>query len=115
MSMRGTSFRVDKENGKIAGVCAGIANQTGLDPLIVRAAFVIASLIGAMPWTLIGYFVLAWVGSPRNAPREAAPGRLAGREQARERMRDLDLRMQAIETHVTSSNSKLAREIEELR
>jgi hypothetical protein len=30
-------------------------------------------------------------------------------------MRSLDLRMQAIETYVTSSNSKLAREIEELR
>jgi hypothetical protein len=30
-------------------------------------------------------------------------------------MRDLDARMQAIETHVTSSNTALAREIEELR
>jgi phage shock protein C len=116
MNMRGTGFRVDKENGKIAGVCAGIANQTGLDPFIIRAAFVIASVIGAMPWTLIAYFVLAWVGTPKNAARrEAAPAPLARREQARERMRDLDLRMQAIETYVTSSNSKLAREIEELR
>lgn len=116
MNMRGHSFRVDKENGKIAGVCAGIANQTGLDPLVIRAAFVVASVIGAMPWTLIAYFVLAWVGSPKSAARrEAAPGRLVAREQTRERMRDLDLRMQAIETYVTSSNSKLAREIEELR
>jgi hypothetical protein len=30
-------------------------------------------------------------------------------------MRNIDLRMQAIETYVTSSNSSLAREIEELR
>jgi phage shock protein C len=116
MNMRGTSFRVDKENGKIAGVCAGIANQTGLDPLIIRAAFVVGSLIGALPWTLIAYFVLAWVGTSKNgARRETAPSRVVQREQARERMRDLDRRMQAIETYVTSSNSKLAREIEELR
>jgi len=116
MNMRGSSFRVDKENGKVAGVCAGIANQTGLDPLIIRAAFVIASVLGAMPWTLIAYVVLAWAGSPKNgARREVAPNRVAAREQARDRMRDLDRRMQAIETYVTSSNSKLAREIEELR
>ena len=36
-------------------------------------------------------------------------------EEQRQRMRNIDLRMQAIETHVTSSNSRLAREIEELR
>ena len=37
------------------------------------------------------------------------------REEARERIRNMDLRMQAIETYVTSSNSRLAREIEDLR
>ena len=35
--------------------------------------------------------------------------------ETRARMRDLDARMQAIETHVTSSNVMLAKEIDELR
>ena len=54
--------------------------------------------------------------SPSAAQRAAtaAPARRS-REESRERMRNLDLRMQAIETYVTSSNSQLAREIEELR
>jgi phage shock protein C len=116
MNIGGNTFRVDRENGKLAGVCAGIANQTGLDPLIIRAAFVIATVLGAFPWTLIAYGVLAMIGSPkRTAVRSEATGRVAGREEVRERMRSLDRRMQEIETYVTSSNSKLAREIEELR
>jgi phage shock protein C len=116
MNIRGHSFQVDREQRKIAGVCAGIANQTGLDALIVRAAFVIAALLSHFTWVLIAYGVLAVIGTPRGAARrEAAPGRVAAREEARERMRALDLRMQAIESYVTSSNSRLAREIEELR
>ena len=72
-------------------------------------------MIGAFPWTLIAYGVAYAVGQPqRPAPATPRPAR-AGREESRERMRNLDLRMQAIETYVTSSNSRLAREIEELR
>ena len=117
MNMRGHSFRVDKENAKIAGVCAGIANQFGIDPTIVRIGFVIAALAIKFPLFLLAYGILAVVGQPkRGLNRPAASGnRLVSREETRERMRDLDRRMQEIETYVTSSNSKLAREIEELR
>ena len=53
----------------------------------------------------------------RSAHLRATRGlsRATSREESRERVRNLDLRMQAIETYVTSSNSQLAREIEELR
>lgn len=112
MNMRRTRFEVDRENGKLAGVCAGIANMTGLDATIVRIALVVVTVLGAFPWTLIAYGVAAVVGQPR---KRAAYTPVAGRDEARERMRNMDLRMQAIETYVTSSNSKLAREIEELR
>jgi phage shock protein C len=112
MNMRGKRFEVDRENGKIAGVCAGLANTTGLDPTIIRIALVVVTLLGAFPWTLILYAVAAFAGQPR---RRAAYTPVAGRDETRERMRNMDLRMQAIETYVTSSNSKLAREIEELR
>jgi len=40
------SFRLDKHNGKLAGVCSGIGNYFGIDPLLVRLGFVIATLVG---------------------------------------------------------------------
>lgn len=113
MNMRRNRFEVDRDNGKLAGVCAGIATMTGLDATIVRIAFVLAAVL-VTPWVLLGYGVLALVGRPR-AQSGYALTRAPDRDEARERMRNMDLRMQAIETYVTSSNSKLAREIEELR
>ena len=112
MNMRGKRFEVDRENGKVAGVCAGIANRTGVDATLIRVGLVLVTIMGAFPWTLIAYAVAAVIGQPR---RQVAFTPVASREESRERMRSLDLRMQAIETYVTSSNSQLAREIEELR
>ncbi|WP_374406117.1 PspC domain-containing protein [Pelagerythrobacter sp.] len=40
------SFRLDKTDGKVFGVCGGIANYLGVDPLWVRVAFVAGTLIG---------------------------------------------------------------------
>jgi phage shock protein C len=113
MNRRGNRFEVDRANGKLLGVCAGLANQTGVDATIVRVALVLATLIGAFPWTLVAYGIAYMVGRPRQAGY--VPSRAVSREESRERMRNLDLRMQAIETYVTSSNSRLAREIEDLR
>ncbi len=114
MRLRGRRFEVDRAEGRFLGVCAGLANHTGIDVTLIRVGLVLVTLIGAFPWTVIGYFVAAFIGQRR---REASyvPSRVAGREESRERMRNLDLRMQAIETYVTSSNSRLAREIEDLR
>lgn len=118
--MRGTAtrFEIDWENRKWLGVCAGLGNHLGIDPTVVRVALVLVTILGAFPWTLLAYGIAYHVGKPRNRLRHAqrpALARSPTREQTRERMRDLDRRMQAIETYVTSSNSRLAREIEELR
>jgi phage shock protein C len=115
MRMRGSRFETDKAEGKFLGVCAGIANSTGVDATLVRVGAVIVTLMGAFPWTVIAYFVAAYVGRPGRSQSYRALARSGVREESRERMRNLDLRMQAIETYVTSSNSRLAREIEELR
>ena len=112
--MHGKKFEIDRANGKLFGVCAGIANHTGVDATIIRIGLVVITLMGAFPWTLIAYAVAAFVGKPR-AHGTYALARSTSRDESRERMRSLDLRMQAIETHVTSSNSRLAREIEDLR
>lgn len=114
MRLRGRRFEVDKGEGKFLGVCAGIANHSGIDATIVRVALVLATLIGGWPWTVIAYFVVAFAGQPRRGVAPAR-GRIADTEESRERTRSLDLRMQAIETCVASSNSRLAREIEDLR
>lgn len=41
-----SKFRLDKANGKVFGVCSGIGNYFGIDPLLVRLGFVLATLIG---------------------------------------------------------------------
>lgn len=40
-----TTFRLDKAQGKIWGVCGGIANYAGIDPMWVRIGFVIGALV----------------------------------------------------------------------
>jgi phage shock protein PspC (stress-responsive transcriptional regulator) len=40
------SFRLDKGNAKLAGVCSGIGRYFGIDPLLVRIGFVAATLLG---------------------------------------------------------------------
>ncbi len=40
------NFRLDKADGKIFGVCAGIGNYFGIDTMLVRIGFVAATLLG---------------------------------------------------------------------
>ena len=51
-------FRLDKTNGKALGVCAGLAQHFGMDPMIVRLIFVLGTLIGFGSFILI-YLVIA--------------------------------------------------------
>ncbi|WEK46165.1 MAG: PspC domain-containing protein [Candidatus Andeanibacterium colombiense] len=39
-------FRLDRDSGKLMGVCAGIGNYFGFDPLWARVGFVAAALAG---------------------------------------------------------------------
>ena len=39
-------FRLDQMDGKIGGVCAGIGNYFGMDPLIVRLVFAVGAVAG---------------------------------------------------------------------
>ena len=38
-------FLINRRDSKVMGVAAGLADYTGLDPLIVRLAFIAATLI----------------------------------------------------------------------
>ena len=50
---------VDKDNGWIFGVCAGLANFSGLDPALVRVGAAIGALF--MPKIVIAGYLLAWL------------------------------------------------------
>lgn len=39
-------FALDKQDGKLAGVCAGLANWMGVDPIWLRLTFVVGTLVG---------------------------------------------------------------------
>jgi phage shock protein C len=122
-----TKFYLDKQNAKWSGVCAGIADYTGMDVTLVRIGLVLLTILGGFPWTLIAYWIAAWM-APRKPielyeqnPEEkkfwqgvrANPRRTA--RDVRSRFREIDRRLADVETYVTSSNSRLAREIEQLR
>lgn len=51
---------LDKTNKKILGVCAGLANWTGIDAMIIRLIFAIATVVGVGSPVLI-YILLALI------------------------------------------------------
>jgi phage shock protein C len=120
-----TRFYRDKQNGKFLGVCAGIADYTGIDVMWVRIAAVLLLLAGT-PFIFTAYILIGifadkrpdtlyvdrdeqkfWQGvrqSPRRTTREV-----------RNKLRDIDRRLADVETYYVSGNAKLADEIESLR
>jgi len=121
-----TRFYRDKRNGKLMGVCAGIADYTGFDVSLVRICFLAAMFMSGgsiLPF----YFIAGWITPDRpyalaSEDREdkkfwqgvrASPAHAAS--DIRSRFRDMDRRLADIESYVTTENRSLAREIEQLR
>jgi phage shock protein C len=121
-----TKFYLDKRNRKWLGVCAGISDYTGIDVTVIRIGFVLGTCF-AGPTMLLAYWIIAWLApkkpgdlyesdpdqrkfwqSVRASPRRAS-------RDVRSRLRDIDRRLADVETYVTSSNNRLAQEIEQLR
>ena len=121
-----TRFYLDKRHGKVMGVCAGIADYTGLDVTLVRIGMVAAIILGSGALLPV-YFIAGWVADdqPREVAAEskderkfwqgvsASPSQSA--RDIRGRMREIDRRLADIEQYVTTENRTLAREIEQLR
>ena len=121
-----TKFYLDKANEKWLGVCAGIADYTGLDVTLVRVGFLLLTFLGSGAG-LVAYLVTAWMAPVK--PRELShdtkedakfwqgvrtnPRRTA--RLVRSRIRDIDRRLGDVEAYVTSSHGRLSREIENLR
>ena len=126
MSARRTKFYLDKKNGKFLGVCSGIADYSGINVLWVRIGAVLVTLMGAFPWTVIAYFLAAWMADDKPSGLYADrddekfwqgvrtnPGRST--RDVRSKFRDIDRRLGDIETYYTSRNTRLANEIDSLR
>ena len=126
MSASRTKFYLDKPNGKWLGVCSGIADYTGVDVTWVRVGTVVLTIAGGFPWTLIAYWLVAWMADNKPAGlyenREeqkfwqgvrSNPKRSTA--EIRSSFRDIDRRLADIETMYTSRNSRLANEIDSLR
>ena len=121
-----TRFYKDKRNGKVMGVCAGIADYTGFDVTLVRIIFIASVLMGSgMP--LLLYLVAGMVAQDKPSalrssdPEEQlfwqgvrqSPARTA--RDIRSTLRSIDRRLGDIESYVLTENRSLAREIEQLR
>ena len=50
---------LDKRNGWIAGVCAGIARRLRVDPAIVRVAVIVTGLF--LPKLVIAAYLIGWL------------------------------------------------------
>ncbi len=120
-----TRFYRDKIKGKLWGVCAGIADYTGIDVLWIRLGM-IASVFVTSGFTLLLYPLIAllapvrpvglysdaadakfWQGVRSNSSRTA--------KDVRSKLRDIDRRIADIEAHYVSSNRRLSDEIDALR
>ncbi len=120
-----TSLYRDIQNGKIFGVCAGIADYTGVNVLWVRLGTAALTVMGVgfvpVAYIVMGMFLKKkpielygdrqeqrfWQGvrqSPKRTTREI-----------RARFRDIDRRLAEVESYYVSSNPRLSAEIERLR
>ncbi len=123
-SPRTTLYR-DKHNAKLTGVCAGIADYTGINVLWVRLAAVFLAF-ATQGFVLLAYLIASFVlnKKPPYLYRDASEQRYwqgvrqSPRRTAREikaSFRDIDRRLAAVEAHYVSSNPRLTAEIERLR
>lgn len=123
---RRTKFYLDKQNAKWLGVCAGIADYTGIDVLWVRVGAVVLTVMGGFPWTILGYLLANWMGETKPAGLYDSPEQerfwqgvrtnpKRTTSEVRSKFRDIDRRLADIELYYTSANTRLSREIEELR
>jgi phage shock protein C len=114
----------DTDRGILAGVCAGIADYIGVEPIVVRLAAVVG-LIFFFPPTIVVYVILAIVLRPKPpalyaSPDEEAFWRGVGTAPAdtlhslKRKFADLEARLGRMESEVISADFELHREFRDL-
>ncbi len=127
MSTSRTKFYLDKQRAKWSGVCAGIADYTGINVMWIRLAAIVATVTFAFPWTLLAYWITAKVADPKpielysRDPEELkfwqgvrqSPQRTS--RDIKSRFREIDRKLADMELYYTTKNTSLSNEIEKLR
>ena len=123
-SPRTTLYR-DNQKGKLMGVCAGVADYTGINAFWVRLAVLVMLCISwgtAFPLYFIAGILLKEKPDHLYVDRDEtkywqrvrqSPTRTA--REVRARFRDIDRRLAEVETYYVTSNPRLSAEIERLR
>lgn len=120
-----TRFYLDKVNGKVFGVCSGIADYTGIDATIIRVGMLVLTFMSGGS-TIPVYVLTAMIAPTKPAGLYAdkeeqkfwqgvrqSPKRVT--RDVRSRFRDIDRRLADIEHMYTARNRQLSDEIESLR
>ncbi|MFN3517594.1 MAG: envelope stress response membrane protein PspC [Novosphingobium sp.] len=120
-----TKFYRDKVNGKLMGVCAGIADYAGVNSLWVRLGFIGLNVMTGFA-VLLPYFIIGLLADKKPAHLYSdrqeqqfwqgvrqSPTRTA--REVRGRLREIDRRLAEVESFYVSSNPRLSAEIERLR
>ena len=121
-----TKFYKDKANGKVMGVCAGLADYTGIDVSLMRV-MVLFTILMSSGGAFLLYLLAGIVAEDKPAELaydneedqrfwrgvRANPTKSAKTIHAE--FRAIDRRLADIESYVTSENRVLARQIDELK
>ncbi len=119
-----TRFYRNKAEGKFLGVCAGVADYTGVDAIWIRLGFLVAMF--TLGWPIFVYFAIGmfaekkptalysdkkeekfWQGVRQSPARSA--------REVRASFREIDRRLARVEEHYVDNNRALSAEIESLR
>jgi phage shock protein C len=114
----------DRERGIIAGVCAGIADYIGIEPIAVRIVAVLG-LLFFFPVTVIGYVILTLALPPKpsslyGSREEEAFWRSVNTaptdtfQSLKHKFRDLEDRLAHMEAQVASGDFELHRKFRDL-
>jgi phage shock protein PspC (stress-responsive transcriptional regulator) len=62
--MDGRKLTRSETDKRVAGVCAGLAEYFGVDPILVRIAFVVLAIMGPG----IPLYIVLWIAMPKGEP-----------------------------------------------
>jgi phage shock protein C len=57
-----SAFRLDRRNSRLMGVCAGLANWSGIDVTVIRVSTVVLTLILGFTPVLV-YLLAGWIAN----------------------------------------------------
>ena len=105
------SFYLNKQDGKLMGVCAGLSDYTGIDVLWIRLAVALL-LFAGFGSLFVVYIVVGLFANkrPRERDRPLGPGGIGDND-----WRDRNSLYGDFEGYYSSSNPQLSRQIDGLR